>query len=187
MEFVPFEPPSEPPRKRPGNVPRRPVVDSRSVFATAVGAGRFYDQASKLFDTVVKEYLLAWAALLDGPEPTLALAGTVEVQSLSGRTVGLIVLPSHPLRVAWHVAYDNLVLYAAREQKLSPKRSATNSRPSTTGCSLHSCLASGKGARSYSPIHSASMRSAWWPTTTRNPRPPSLCLLAPLARPTRTT
>ena len=29
--------------------------------------------------------------------------------------------PSHPLRVAWHAAYDNLVLYAAFEEKLPPK------------------------------------------------------------------
>ncbi len=43
----------------------------------------------------------------------LALAHTVEVQSLSGRTIGLIVLPTHPLRVAWLAAYDNLVLHTA--------------------------------------------------------------------------
>jgi hypothetical protein len=51
----------------------------------------------------------------------LYLANTCEVQSLSGRTIGLIVPPSHPLRVAWLVAYDNLVLHAAFEQKMSPK------------------------------------------------------------------
>jgi DNA polymerase III delta prime subunit len=70
---------------------------------------------------VIKEYLLAWAALLHEGEPKLALANTVEVQSLSSRTIGLIVLPSHPLRVAWHAAYDNLVIHAAFEQRLSPK------------------------------------------------------------------
>ena len=63
-----------------------------------------YDDSFKTFETVVKEYLLAWAAFLAEGDPLLALAHTVEVQSLSGRTVGLIVLPSHPLRVAWHVA-----------------------------------------------------------------------------------
>ena len=61
------------------------------------GVGQIYDEKSKAFDTVVKEYLLAWAALLDEGDPSLALANTVEVQSLSGRTIGLIVLPSHPL------------------------------------------------------------------------------------------
>ncbi len=86
------------------------------------GVGQVYDEKSKGFDAVVKEYLLAWTALLDEADPSLALANTVEVQSLSGRTtVGLIVLPSHPLRVAWHVAYDNLVLHTAFAQNVSPK------------------------------------------------------------------
>lgn len=85
------------------------------------GVAQVYDEKSKLFDNVVKVYLLAWAALLDEGSPSLALANTVEVQSLSGRTIGLIVLPSHPLRVAWHVAFDNLALYAAFEEKVLPK------------------------------------------------------------------
>jgi len=84
------------------------------------GVGQVYDEKSKVFENVVKEYLLAWAALLDDGESGLALVNTVEVQSLSGRTIGLIVLPSHPLRVAWHVAYDNLVLHAAFEQNMTP-------------------------------------------------------------------
>jgi len=85
------------------------------------GVGQIYDQHAKVFDTVVKEYLLAWAPLLEKGDPSLALANTVEVQTLSGRTIGLIVLPSHPVRVAWHVAYDNLALYSAFEQKMPPK------------------------------------------------------------------
>jgi DNA polymerase III delta prime subunit len=87
----------------------------------AGGVGQVYDEKSKAFDSVVKEYLLAWSALLDEGEPSLALANTIEVQSLSGRTIGLIVLPSHPLRVAWLAAYDNLVLHAAFDQNMSPK------------------------------------------------------------------
>lgn len=91
-------------------------------FATCGGGvGQVYDDTSKFFDTVVKEYLLAWAALLEKCEPSLALASTVEVQSLSGRTLGLIVLPSHPLRVAWHVALDNLVLHSCSELKMPAK------------------------------------------------------------------
>ena len=90
-------------------------------FASSSGVGQVYDEKSRGFDTVVKGYLLAWTALLDEGDPSLALANTVEVQSLSGRTIGLIVLPSHPLRVAWQVAYDNLVLHAAFEQKMSPR------------------------------------------------------------------
>lgn len=90
-------------------------------LAACSGVGQIYDDKSKTFDTVVKEYLLAWAALLEVGDPALALANTVEVQTLSGRTIGLIVLPSYPLRVAWHVAYDNLVLHTAFEQSAAPK------------------------------------------------------------------
>ena len=38
-----------------------------------------------------------------------------------GRTIGLIVLPAHPLRVAWQAAYDNLVLHTAFEHGQNPK------------------------------------------------------------------
>jgi DNA polymerase III delta prime subunit len=89
--------------------------------ASGGGVAQVYDDKSETFDTVVKEYLLAWTALLDEGDTTLVLANTVEVQSLSGRTIGLIVLPSHPLRVAWLAAYDNLVLHTAFDQKRTPK------------------------------------------------------------------
>jgi DNA phosphorothioation-dependent restriction protein DptH len=85
------------------------------------GIAQIYDEKSKVFETVVKEYMLAWSALLENGDPSLALVNTVEIQSLSGQTIGLIVLPSHPLRVAWHAAYDNLVLYAKFEQGMTPK------------------------------------------------------------------
>jgi DNA phosphorothioation-dependent restriction protein DptH len=90
-------------------------------FGLCGGSGQIYDEKSKTFDTIVKEYLLAWAALLEVEDFSLALANTVEVQTLSGRTIGLIVLPNHPLRVAWHVAYDNLVFHASFEQSATPK------------------------------------------------------------------
>lgn len=87
------------------------------------GVGQIYDEKSKSFDTVTKEYLLAWSSVLEqgDVDPTVTLGNTVEVQSLSGRTIGLIVLPSHPIRVAWHVAYDNLLLHAAFESGVPPK------------------------------------------------------------------
>ena len=124
-EFFPFNRPESSPGNswqplwdRATNASRR-MADR---FATCGGGvGQVYDENSKTFDNIVKEYLLAWTALLDEGDPSLALANTVEVQSLSGRTIGLIVLPSHPLRVAWHVAYDNLVLHAAFAQNMSPK------------------------------------------------------------------
>lgn len=124
-EFIPFERTNfaagslgDSPWDRTINASRRM---SERFAACGGGVGQVYDENSRAFETVVKEYLLAWAALLDGGEPMLALANTVEIQSLSGRTIGLIVLPSHPQRVAWHVAYDNLVLHAAFEQGLTPK------------------------------------------------------------------
>ena len=103
---------------------RRTTTVSRKMadrFHNRSGVGQIYDQNSKAFETDVKEYLLAWAALLEETDPVLALANTVEVQSLSGRTIGLIVLPSHPLRVAWHTAYDNLVFHAAFDQRMEPR------------------------------------------------------------------
>ena len=83
------------------------------------GVSQVHDDRSKSFE-VAKEYLLAWTALLDGGDPSLAICNTVEVQSLSGRTIGLIVLPAHPLRVAWLAAYDNLLLHAVFEQGQAP-------------------------------------------------------------------
>ena len=77
--------------------------------------GHIYDDKAKAFDSV-KEYIRAWTALLESGDPSLALCNTVEVRSLAGRMIGLIVLPMHPLRVAWHAAYDNLVFHAAFDQ-----------------------------------------------------------------------
>ena len=77
--------------------------------------GHVYDDKAKAFDSV-KEYIRTWTALLESGDPSLALCNTVEVRSLAGRMIGLIVLPMHPLRVAWHSAYDNLVFHAAFEQ-----------------------------------------------------------------------
>lgn len=78
--------------------------------------GLVHDEETKTF-TAVKEYIMAWTALLDGANPLLGLCNTVEVQALSGKLLGLIVLPTHPLRMAWHAAYDNLVLHTAFAQR----------------------------------------------------------------------
>ena len=87
-------------------------------FGAFGGVGQVYDDTTRFAE--VKEYLRAWTAFLyetAAADPTLALSNTIEVQSQSGRLIGLIVLPSHPLRVAWHVAYDNLVLHTAFEEQ----------------------------------------------------------------------
>lgn len=125
-EFVPIEPSEsssgtawQAQWERATNVSRRMAER----FGTCGGGvGQIYDQNAKVFDTVIKEYLLAWTALLDVADPVLALANTVEIQSLSGRTIGIVVLPAHPLRVAWHVGYDNLVLHTRYEQGITPKQ-----------------------------------------------------------------
>ncbi|HOL96388.1 MAG TPA: hypothetical protein PLH79_18735, partial [bacterium] len=93
----------------------RQFAERLMTFGGAVG--QVYDDAVKNFE-IVKEYLIAWAVVLETPSPFAALAHTVEVQSLSGKTLGLIVLPTHPLRVAWHAAYDNLVLQARYQQEM---------------------------------------------------------------------
>ena len=79
------------------------------------GVGQVHDDRSRSFDAV-KEYVLAWTALLDDGDPSLAICNTIEVQSLSRRTIGLIVLPAHPLRVAWLAAYDNLLFHAVFDE-----------------------------------------------------------------------
>ncbi len=86
----------------------------------AGAVGQVYVQEGKTFENAAKPYVLAWAALLEQDAPQFALANTVEVQSLSGRTIGLIVLPSHPLRVAWRAAYDSLLFHAVFEEGVEP-------------------------------------------------------------------
>jgi DNA phosphorothioation-dependent restriction protein DptH len=71
-------------------------------------------------EAATASYVNAWAAAIDAGPPQIALANTIEVQTLSGATAGLIVLPSHPVRVAWHSAYDELVYYARYEEGLKP-------------------------------------------------------------------
>ena len=71
--------------------------------------------------TAANSYINAWITAFEDGAPELALHGTVEVLSVSGRTLGLIVTPLHPLRFAWHSAYDQLAAHARYEQGLPPK------------------------------------------------------------------
>ena len=84
-------------------------------FGLGGSVGQVYDETLKSFK-VVQEYLHAWTDLLEAGNPLCSLANTIEVKLQSGRTVGLIVLPTHPLRVAWLAAYDNLVLHSRFDQ-----------------------------------------------------------------------
>lgn len=74
------------------------------------------------FNKSVEEYINAWLAAIDISNPNLALVNTLEVKSLSGNTIGLIVLPNHPLRLAWHHAYDQLLIYFRYEENIGFKK-----------------------------------------------------------------
>ena len=80
--------------------------------------GRIWAGSLKPLEDVVN----TWAVVLEEGSAELALAETIEVRSLAGQPVGLIVLPSHPLRLAWHQAYDQLARHARYEQQHDPKR-----------------------------------------------------------------
>ncbi len=58
---------------------------------------------------VIGAYLDAWCELMAVGGPELALVGTVEVHDGQDNIRGLIVLPTHPLRLAWQAAYDALL------------------------------------------------------------------------------
>ena len=107
LEFIPIDVGDSEAWRRVSAATRRMIVRFQGVG----GVGQVYDDQAGF--EVPQEYLRAWAALLETADPTLALVHTIEVQTLSGRTIGLIVLPAHPLRVAWLSAYDNLVLHTA--------------------------------------------------------------------------
>lgn len=70
----------------------------------------------------VETFLTSWASVFDQGSPDLSLAETVEVQTLAGKTLGLLVLPSHPLRVAWHFGYDQLLRHLRYDLGLSRSR-----------------------------------------------------------------
>lgn len=72
--------------------------------------------------TPAQNYLNAWIAALEKGPPALALAFTLEVTTMSGKTLGLVVLPHHPLRMAWQCGYDSLVLHLAIEERVHAQR-----------------------------------------------------------------
>jgi DNA phosphorothioation-dependent restriction protein DptH len=69
-----------------------------------------------------QNYLNAWITALEKSSPALALACTLEITSMSGRTLGLVVLPHHPLRLAWQCGYDSLALHLSLEEKVKGPR-----------------------------------------------------------------
>jgi DNA phosphorothioation-dependent restriction protein DptH len=73
-----------------------------------------------------QNYLNAWTAALENGPPSLALACTLEVTTMSGKPLGLVVLPHHPLRVAWQCGFDALALHLSLEEKLKAQRVRKN-------------------------------------------------------------
>lgn len=82
---------------------------------------------------VVDGYVDAASRLWRTGEPHLTLIHTLEVQSLSGACLGLIVLPTHPLRIAWQQGFDLMVAYHRYPEdnagKLTVKRLTELLRP----------------------------------------------------------
>ncbi|TVR66282.1 MAG: ATP-binding protein [Candidatus Competibacteraceae bacterium] len=68
--------------------------------------GILYDDSE-----VLNRYVLAAHEVWKTSAPELTLIQTLEVVSLAGHCLGLIVLPTHPLRVAWQQSFDLLVAY----------------------------------------------------------------------------
>ena len=82
------------------------------------------------------------------------------------------VLPSHPLRVAWLVAYDNLVIHAAFDQNMSPKDIRDEFSVLDGAMFPLSSRVWTLEVPSSSPIRLVSMPWAWYPIATRSRRPP---------------
>jgi DNA phosphorothioation-dependent restriction protein DptH len=70
----------------------------------------------------INGYVLAALEAWKNSAPALTLIHTLEVVSLAGRRLGLIVLPTHPLRVAWQQGFDLLVEHHRYEENLPPSK-----------------------------------------------------------------
>lgn len=66
----------------------------------------------------INKYVLAAMDVWKGCPPSLTLIHTLEVVSMTGQCLGLIVLPTHPLRVAWQQSFDLLVSHHRYEEDL---------------------------------------------------------------------
>jgi hypothetical protein len=96
------------------------VVEAARKLASDIGPSGFLARVQGARWPMADAYINAWIAAVESGPPEIALHGTVEVQSFSGRTLGLIVTPLHPLRLAWHAVYDQLAVHARYEQGLAP-------------------------------------------------------------------
>ena len=106
-----------------------PIGEAEFVpVASEFGAGRLAQQSRQLANWMagsqgplgilyhheipaLNQYVLAASDAWQQGAPELTLINTLEVVSLAGRTLGLVVLPIHPLRVAWQQSFDLLVAH----------------------------------------------------------------------------
>jgi DNA phosphorothioation-dependent restriction protein DptH len=103
------------------------------------------------------DYVNSWIAALESGAPELALHGTVEVKSLSGRSIGLIVTPLHPLRLAWHALYDFVTAHARYEEgMLTP--AVLKTMKSVDSAHFPAALPGAEESRSYEATFSDLMR-----------------------------
>lgn len=72
----------------------------------------------------VTDYVNAAITWWESAAPEAALMHTLEVVSVTDQRIGLIVLPTHPLRVAWQQAFDMLAYQHSYEEGVKPARVA---------------------------------------------------------------
>ena len=80
--------------------------------------GVLYGDASWITD-YVNAAIAWWESEQAAPEASLIQ--TLEVVDQSGKTQGAIVLPTHPLRVAWQQGFDQLAMFHRYEKGLAPR------------------------------------------------------------------
>ena len=72
----------------------------------------------------ISDYINAAVTWWEGASPQTTLIHTLEVIAVNGRRVGLIVLPTHPLRVAWQQGFDMLAYRHRYEEGMHPAKVA---------------------------------------------------------------
>ncbi|OYT73417.1 MAG: hypothetical protein CFK52_02290 [Chloracidobacterium sp. CP2_5A] len=117
VEFIRFSPNINAPMKLWHRACR--ASGALAAYAGRVGLSGLCYVAGGPSAQVIGDYLDAWGDLLgavaaqrESASAPLPLAGTIEVCAQDGRVIGLIVPPTHPLRLAWLAAYDALLFHA---------------------------------------------------------------------------
>lgn len=72
----------------------------------------------------INDYINAAVTWWEGASPRTTLIHTLEVVAVNGRRIGIIVLPTHPLRVAWQQSFDMLAYHHCYEEGTSPAKVA---------------------------------------------------------------